>query len=77
MVGLPADELVRPHIEEKTIPEPKISKTPYTAQISDTESFFNEMKDSDLAKRGIKDFSDGHAKETILPRHLKNLQKVS
>ena len=54
-----------------------MTKTPYTPQIDSAWELLEEVKDSELQKRGTKDFANGTAKAFILPRHIKKMEKIS
>ena len=70
LIGLSQSEIGRPEMAELKVAEPKIDKTPYTAEINELTSFFHEIRDSELAKRGTKDFANGLVKKRTLPLHL-------
>ena len=71
-VSLPDAELTRPEIVRREAQEPKMQTTPYTEQIEALGKFFDEVKESDLAKRCTKDFAEGTARSHVLPRHLES-----
>ena len=77
LVGLPYAELEHPELAEREVKEPTIDKTPYSAEIESALSFFDEVRDSDLAKQGTKDFAFGMAKANVLPLHLQNMRELS
>lgn len=54
-----------------------MTKTPYTEQIESVSQLLEEVKDSDLQKRGTKDFANGTAKAFVLPRHIEGNKKIS
>lgn len=72
LVGPPQADLERPKLTEKDVPKPDIKKTPYTEEIEAAYTFFQEAKDSDIAKKGIAEFADGVARSEVLPRHISN-----
>ena len=53
--------------------QPKIDKTPYTGEIRDTMDFYDEFKESDVAKKGTADYAEGYARNQVLPIHLQNM----
>lgn len=77
IVSLPAVDLTEPVFEVREVPEPKISKTPYNEDITRLVAFFDEIKDSELSRRGIRDFTSGAVKEQILPRHIRDTGEVN
>lgn len=54
-----------------------MTKTPYTSQIDAAWQLLEAVKDSELQKKGTKDFADGTAKAFILPRHIDNIKRLS
>ena len=77
IVNLPAVDLAEPVFEARELPEPKISKTPYNDDITRIVAFFDEIKDSELSRKGIRDFTSGAVKEQILPRHIQDTGDVN
>ena len=53
--------------------QPKIDKTPYTGEIKDAMDFYDEFKESDMAKKGTADYAEGYARNSVLPIHLQNM----
>lgn len=47
-----------------------MTNTPYTEEISALTAFHQEVKDGEVAKKGIRDFTNGTVKSVILPRHI-------
>ena len=71
IVGLPDVDLSEPVKESiYELPEPKISKTPYSEEISSLIEFFKEIKESKLSQKGVRDFATGTVKDTVIPRHI-------
>lgn len=57
-----------------------IDKTPYTAEINAAIAFYDEAIDSDVAKKGVKDYASGTAKDIVLRQmyhDAKIVEKVS
>ena len=54
-----------------------MTKTPYSEDIAAAVALFEEVRDSDLAKKGTADFAEGVARSEIIPRHLSNMKKLS
>ena len=77
IVSLPAVDLAEPVFEARELPEPKISKTPYNDDITRLVDFFKEIKDSELSKKGIRDFTSGTVKEQVLPRHIRDTGDIN
>lgn len=78
IVGLPAIE-VENQVEQNRaeLPKPRISQTPYSQEMSSLIDFFDEVKNSEISKRGIYDFTTGTVKSSVLPRHLKDIGDAS
>ena len=66
-----------PVFEARELPEPTISKTPYSEEISRIVDFFQEIKDSELSRKGIRAFTTGTVKEAVLPRHIRDTGDVN
>ena len=54
-----------------------MSKTPYSEEISALATFFQEVKESEISKKGIRSFANGTVKSTILPRHIEETARAS
>lgn len=76
-IGLSGADLRRPSLEVKELKEPSISKTPYTDVIAAASAFVEEVKVSEIANKGTKDYANGVAKSMVLPRHLKDVKQLS
>ena len=77
IVALPATDLAEPILETLKLPEPKISKTPYSDQITGLTDFYHAAKESEMAKKGIKAFTNGKVKDSVLPRHIRDSGSVN
>ena len=70
IVGLPRQALTYPQITQRQAQTPKLEKTPYTEQIESLDTFFEEVVNSDIAKRGTEKFADAIVKEKLLTWYL-------
>ena len=77
VVTLPKKVLARPDIEQKEIKLPDVDRTPYSDGIDQIDNFFDDVKDSELAKKGTRDFAEAFVKAQVLPHHLEEMGRLS
>ena len=76
-MSLPPRDLAIPALADLKQAPPSIDSTPYSGQIDELLTFFREIRDSELAERGKKDFTNGLAKKQILPVHLSLMKEYA
>ena len=54
-----------------------MDRTPYSDGIDQIDNFFDDVKDSELAKKGTRDFAEAFVKAQVLPHHLEEMGRLS
>ena len=54
-----------------------MENTPYSEEITALGVFYQEVKESELSKKGIRDYTSGVVKSSVLPRHIQEISHIN